>query len=552
MSDRRPAKPVVSAATHTLGLHHGEVLLRLANTYPTITLTVVEAVQNAIDADAEKVFIGIDVQRRSIIVLDDGLGVTVDKFQEALLSVGKGIKRPGSLGRFGLGLISPLNKCTRYVFASQPVGERNVNWWEFEGDRIRGQHHEVQIPYGLNAELPAIPSQFRRSANGLRARWRTFVWLSGVTQDKVVGAADLDELEGQIRTKLGPGMRRKGTTAHIVLIDERGQMSDTRSVDPGEYTGERLPVVTYTDADCGEVRFELYRAHKTGGVRRGEVVFMRTGDNYPVLWRELFGQALGGRWLEIAKDALDALGSGYFEGVIYADKVELHQERTKFIWNEALRGLFMALGTWYSEHGQAHFEDEQEARRERRYQELGERSLAKIMGLLEKNTAFSLLARRLLGVLPGEEPVQQPRPGRGGSSDGNSGGSSGTRTKRPRVVANPPPNRDRPAQDREPHPTLRFAYEMLEHSTRLWEFDADSGMLTFNVRHPVWVSLDETAGRHTSRNDRQIMHLQEWLALKLLRLLSRHDDPDFDLEIMRIDVDDEVKYYAEMFILGNK
>jgi hypothetical protein len=155
------------------------------------------------------------------------------------------------------------------------------------------------------------------------------------------------------------------------------------------------------------------------------------------------------------------------------------------------------------------------------------------------------MARSLQGALPDE--VKTSAAERKRASTAGNGEKSSSGEKRPRRVVVSPPERAGDAKQQENRPMLRFSYEMLM-SSRLWEFDAETGVLTFNVRHPTWVRLDETDGKRTARNDRQIMHLQEWLTLKLLLILSRHDEPDFDFDIARIPVDNEVKYYAEMFI----
>lgn len=331
-----------------LTLHVGEALMRLANEYPTLTLTVVETIQNAIDASAQTVFVGIDAAHHLVITLDDGEGVTEEKFQEALDSVCRGVKKPGSLGRFGLGLISPLNKCQQFVFASQPNipgrekrGKANV--WTFIGDEIKVQHHDADVPYSEQDRLPEIPDQFLKLSTERPAAWRTMVRIEGVIHDRVIGEVDLDDLEHLVRSKLEIGMRAKGTTVHLAVVGAGGELLDKRDIDPEDYTGEPLEVVSHSGEKCGTVTFELYRARKTGGQRRGQVRIMRTGDNSPVTWREFYTQAMGSKKLQHVKEPFDALGSGYFEGMIYAEDIELDSARTKFRLGEALDGLYVAI-----------------------------------------------------------------------------------------------------------------------------------------------------------------------------------------------------------------
>jgi len=530
-----------------LGLHQGEVLLKLASTYPTVTLTAVEAVQNALDADAKNVFVGVDLGRRTLIVLDDGNGVTQDKFRQALKSVGKGVKRPGSLGRFGLGLISPLNKCTRFVFASHPVGAAEANIWSFEGAKIRVQHEKVTIPLEQAKRLPRIPSQFAEHALGRYTQWRSILLLHEITEDKIIGVTDLDELESQVRVKLGSVMRSKGTSVHVVLIAADGTVAE-RDIDPLEFTGEPLPIAEFDDPQCGHVIVELYRAPRSDGKRSGLVTVMQIGDNTQITMQEFYTQALGTRALQQAeiKAAFDVLRSGYFEGVIRAEKIELAPERNRFMLGQALNALYIAIYLWYADYGQQYYEDEKETRRDQRWQTLGEESLKKVLARLETDKTFAALARQLIGVLPDGKRASSIED----QEQGTSGGTGDGKSKRKRVEAKPPERAPRPQDPRRPRLnfTLRFAYEVLTESVRLWEFNTETGVLTFNVRHPIWTSLDETNGRRTTRNDKQIMHLQEYLTLKLLLMLARHDEPDFDFELARMPVDDEVKLYAAMFI----
>ncbi len=119
-----------------------------------------------------------------------------------------------------------------------------------------------------------------------------------------------------------------------------------------------------------------------------------------------------------------------------------------------------------------------------------------------------------------------------------------------RVVAKP--REPREGSERSSMPSfITFAYEMLYGSSRLWEYDADTGVLTFNIRHPLWAKVDETEGKHLARHDQQVMRLQEWLAFKVLKLLAKHDE-DTSFELRRIPIDEEVGDYIELFVLPRR
>jgi hypothetical protein len=541
-------KPSAPATGHALGFHQGEILHRLANTYPTLLLTLVEAAQNAIDADAETVHIGIDTVNRLVVVHDDGAGVTVEKFQQALLSVGKGIKAPGSLGHFGLGLVSPVNKCEIFHFYSAPMGDVRVNHWTFNGEEIRTQHETVQIPFEHLKGLPKVPAQFVPHMPRT-PRWRTVVKLERVTAQKVISLLDLSELEGHIRTKLSRGMRRVGTTVHVTLITEQGV--ETRTIKPATFTGERLPVVELHSEESGTVRFELYRAPKTSGHRHGEVVVVRDGDNYPISWHEFRAQAMGAKWLSTVKEAFAALSSGFFEGTIYI-QADLDPGRTKFALSDALYASYLVIDRWFREHGETLYNEELNVRREQRYQRLGEQSLGRILEQLNTNPELARMAQGLVGILPSEAPLEDQAADQDTTQRER---SSFRATAKPRSTVSPPAPAAgrRPKKQTRPRATstgtihISFVYEKMSLSLDLFSFDPSTGVMTFNVLHSTWVSVDETDGKHTAANDRQVRAIQEWLTFKVLLALSEHGIEELGehtAAIMR-----EAKSYVPLFIM---
>jgi hypothetical protein len=540
--ERGPQQPS-RTGIDSLGFHMGSVLWRFATDYyDTLMLTIIEAIQNGIDADATSVLVGIDLKESRVVIADNGTGIKTELFRSALQSIAKTVKKTDRMGRFGLGLISPLNKCQRFTITSQPQdpedGRPVTHRWTFVGKEIREQHDNVAIVYERVSAMPGIPTPFRSRARHVGTTWNTIVQLEEVTADKAIRTINLDEFEAQIRIKLSSGMRRAGTTVHIVLSDEQGTMSG-RQVNPLEYNGERLPVAEMVGADCGTIRFELYRANKTGGQRRGQVVVMQTGDNYPVSWKEFRAQAMGSRYLAEFPEAFNVLSSGHFEGVIYIERAELGPDRKKFILSEALIDSYMHIALWFEEHGQQYYEIEQEAQRDERYQRLGQESLDKLIQKLNDDPRLSMVLKELVG--PGSGPARPRQP--------SSGTGSSSRKPRRTVVE---PSGSRPSrpgsQPDKPTPAaLRFAYEQRPAWDHLWEYDHDNATIVFNTLHPEWVRLDETNGKHTARHDQQIIHLQLWLGLEVVFLLSEYSEPE-NFELARAHLDKRVKLYSAVLI----
>lgn len=547
--------------------------MRLANTYPSLLLTLIEGAQNAIDADADRIMLCIDLHQRAVIMADNGEGTTQEKFQQALFSVGKGIKTKDKLGRFGLGLISPLTKCSQFTFISAPPNRRKANSWTFAIKDIRGQREGATIPHDTLPSLPKLGRKFALYATDeFACEWRTMVKMTNVTQDKVTSLIDLDELESQVHGKLGQGMRRNKVSIRVVLIDERGKVQQ-RDITPVHYTGEPLGIVTYDDPSTGRVEFELYRAPKRSGERKGQVSVMAAGDNYPITMNEFVRQARGRKMADLLGEAMKVLGSGYFEGIIRCERLELAPERTKFVYNDVLETLYLIIDQWFEEYGQTHFRSEQEQSREARWQELALKSCDRLREIMARPESTALWDRLMStvefgrlgtghldpesGRPDGPDDETTLRTGQGGAGKSKTarpgGGSSSERTKEPKdrpgdvPFGARGPNGQRRRLVKGDSKGLWFGFEEMPLSSNLWDFDRQLGVLVINTRHPMWVRVDETNGRHLVRNAKWTQHLLEWLALEVLTLLHHYPD-ESDFELNRSLLDDKIPLHVRLFI----
>lgn len=538
----------------TLDFHHGEVLLKLSNIYPTLSKSILEMIQNALDALAAHVYVKIDLKNRVAIVMDDGEGITPEKFAEALQSVGKSVKnRRNKLGRFGLGLISPLGKVREYSITSFPASVTSPLEWVFNARAIAPQASGVNIPVRL---LPRFVPE--KCDWQVKAYWRTIVKLTGITTDKVISMIDLDNFEDDLLANFGQAMRMHGTICFIELIDEQGQHSQ-REIRPKEYSGQPFPVIAYSGPDAGSVSFELYRSRSRSGKRNGIVSIRQEGDLFLLPWRNFVNQARGLGWADTSA-AFEALGSGYFEGIITAEKIRLATTRSKFDISEALTELYVVIDDWFNEHGHAYLTDEKEKARSERLQQLGLKSLERWNDLLD-DPAYASLRRALENTFVfgrlGEGHVM-PKGGKPGDFEeepsirvgqGNAGKPRQERDDSPPRTAPHEPDRpgDLPMTSRGPKGHIRqlikhdslglqLAHEPLD-SARLWELDADKGVLYFNTAHRLWEACE--------KRDAHVMHLQDWVIMQVLHLLTM---PQERFEDFRSLVDQQAKSYVELFV----
>ncbi len=540
-----------------LDFHHGEVLLRLSDTYPTLSKSILEMIQNALDAMAQHVYIKIDLKNREAIIMDDGEGISEEKFHEALRSVGRTVKsRRNKLGRFGLGLISPLRKVKYFTVTSFAAGASSPIEWKFDPGKIILQSSEVSIPMRTLGRFVPVENKW-----GVKTSWRTYVRLVGITSDKVVSMIDLDDFEDNLLANFGLAMRMGGTICYIELVDEQGR-SQRREIRPKEYSGHPFPVVAYTGDDAGTVTFELYRSRSHRGKRTGTVSLRQEGDQFLLPWKLVVIQARGLGWADTSP-AFAALASGYFEGCITAQKIELAATRSKFNANDALIDLYFQIDQWFNEHGRAFLDDEKEKARSERLQGLGLRSLERWNELLDE-PAYASLRRALLetfvfgrlGVghmLPDAEVGDYEDGPSIRAGQGGAGKERAPRTGKSRGEVSPhQPHRpgDIPMTSRGPKGNIRqlvkhdslglqLAYEPLD-SSRLWELDGSLGTLFFNTAHRQWEVCE--------KKDSHILHLQDWVILQVLHLLTL---PQERFEEYRSLVDQQTKSYIDLFVLSS-
>ena len=550
--------PKSTITTSAVDVHKGEVLLMVSNTYPSLPLTAAECWQNAIDGGATKIIVVFDLRQRDVYIADNGDGVTPEKFQEALLSVGRSIKNRNKLGRFGRGLISPLGKCERYEFISQSGANNPPVQWTFEQARIRKMRTEVTIPTKTIGMLPAVPKPLGIEVRDLSERWRTMVIMRKLIDDRTLTSVDMDDFESIIRTKFGAAMFKGGISGRVVIRDLDGKI-ESRDIQPETFTGEPLGVYTVDAAGAaGKVMFELFRARKRNGKRTGVVTVCEMENLSGVRWVDFMRQVRMSGWDKLS-EAFEALSSGHFEGVIKATGIELDPERTKFVYGDAVVDLYTVIDRWFEDVGRQQYDEEQRRSTEERLQEIGRRTMDKLREMLADSRYANL--RNLLdnaNILGLPEPVVQPNMGEdddsddtGGSSEGGakggggsgggkgSGGSSGSSGKGSRSP------RTQPIGD--PSLGLWISHEPFEFSSRLWEFDPSKGLLGINIAHPVWLMLDDTENpKRSVKNDRAVERLQLWLVLQALSLLSIPADMWDEGKTM---IDLQIKPMAELFFV---
>lgn len=538
-------------------MHEGETLIREAGQYPTLLDVVLEGVQNAIDKMATVIRLTINYRSRNMTLRDNGNGVTREEFERALQSVGHTIKRDDKLGRFGLGLVSPLGKCESFTFTSTPRTDPSAFIeWTFVTEDLRSQRKISGIPLRKRNDVQYAKDGGGKISGRDVVDWRTEVAIHNFARDRFVSSSgmNVDVLRDAVVEKFGVVMRRNDVVIAVTLVDHDGNRNTTEIVAP-EFSGIKLSEVTVESKKAGKCVFRLFLARRgPKGRRAGKVLVGIVGDDFRFGF-DLFANSLPAD-MRPNEEAIQALASGLFEGEIVGTWLKLHANRKSFEVNEELAGFCGAISEWFETVGKEHYREAKDARAEERMQELGLRSLRVIEEMM-RNPACDALKKVIASFNRGIVGAGHAPKGRGvmltslkslrailPSSSSGSNGSGGTgspsvpKDDHPLVAAGPRGQRRKSVKSTSLGLTL--VHEPLG-GERLWVLDAHDGVLTLNTRHPVWVECDE-------RGDSTVMRFQEFL---ILEALSTYTLPEMMRESVRANRDEMSTAYAFLLIHGD-
>lgn len=541
------------------GFHEGEALHNLAKYYPRIIDVLLEVVQNAIDKNATRIMLTINQKVRNIVVRDDGDGVTLRQFEDALTSISSSKKRKDQLGRFGLGLISPLGKCVRFLFTSTPRQDpHSYLEWTFDSEDLRVQKKITGIPMRARKDLHFTKGESANSRSASYVPWRTQVSIENYTVDKQINRVTFESLRDGILDRFGASMRRKNTLVLVTITDENGHKG-THEIRAKDFEGARIEEVELSEQDSGRTTFRLFLARKADRGRKGKVLVGEAGNDFRLDFNS-FNRSLP-EVCELAHEVVAALGSGVFEGEILNTRIQLQASRRGFEASDALTGFCSSLEKWYEEYGSKYYKEAQEQRQEERYQSLGARSL-KVLEDILKQPAFAGMRKAFerfsVGTVgPGHvEKRGKIAPIKSLSAQGaaasNSNGDS-DRAYNPKEEPEDELKNHNPLTVRGPKGSYRrrvrnnslgleLWYDAMQGSDNLWILEEETGTLRINVLHPLWRQCED-------HSDKTLMRFQEYLMLQALGLLL--GPPEWS-QHARLVLDEINAPYVHMLIHGDQ
>ncbi len=521
--------------TSEVNFSQGRALCKIAGEYPTLYEVIMESVQNAIDAGATDIEILLNRKNCNIVIHDNGCGVGMADFQNALNRVCESVKERGKLGQFGIGLISPLGKCARFTFTSCPKGlAAPYVEWTFETEKIREQSDQVTVPHRTRNDLVHVSGHGGGHRRGITpVEWRTEVAIYGYTKDKVVNRIQgADALLEGITERYGAAMRRNDVKVGIAIINEDGTQ-DLKTGKAKRWSGKKLEERKVNNYHGGDTTVRLYLAKKTDKGYQGQVMMGEADNDFRIRLSQ-FGKSAGQL---IDADVVEVLSSGIFEGEILTQKARLHENRRSFVQNEGLLGFCEGIDEWFRQHGKRYYDDAQEQQEDQRYQDLGLRSMKNIESLLRDPMFADVLdvvgkfKRGSIGdghQAPAGASVLGKQKEKSIAIGGNPNGHEGSDTKErqpaenlsnhhPYTVAGPS-GRHRTVVKSDSL-GLQFSHTAMEGSDKLFVLDTLNGILHFNIRHPIWVACDRDG-----KGNREIMQLQEFVTIQALLLETRPDE----------------------------
>jgi hypothetical protein len=516
-----------------LGVHVGNMLMYAAATYDNLLKTAIEAVQNALDARARNVFVGFDLCDRFATIADDGSGVSPEKFAGALGAVGQSQKDldKNALGKFGLGLISPLDKCLFFEFISRVGSEGRIHAWVFAQERIKASADASEIDEIVLDGMPSLEQVFEKEAQKIGTAWNTIVRLHKTTPDRVVSRLTAEKLAEQILSRFNDAMLARQTTCHLFVRDERGRVHK-QVVRPVQYKGEALegsPFVVENAGEAERVTIELYRAPRVRGKRQGVIrVSDSRGEVYGIPLKDFLTQVK--QDLGYDNEGFTELLSGYFEGLVRA-KIDINVKREAFLANQALLDFVIAFDEWYKTTGREYYEGEQDRDRDNRYRTLTGFSLATAEKVLARNPQAIQTIRDALqgmgGSLPAEGMALQLKVDKEGKKRGRSpegvggrtgpGQGRGSESAKSGTTERKPPSRSAVKEE-----SLGLTVEVTEFqlSNDLWRFDPTTWTISVNSSNDVWADLDGASSetRHLY-HDHWVVQFLSWIISEAIRML---------------------------------
>lgn len=515
-------------STVKMGIHVGRALKFITDNYPTLNKVILELVQNSLDSDAKNICIAINYRNDSLKVRDNGSGISIQKFSEAVRSVCNSSKKAGKLGQFGIGLLSPLGKCEEFIITSAPQGPNpKYRSWYFNSKEILRSEDLPEIAYKDCPEIVYSRNLNIHLPNKRPVDWYTEVAVNNFTKDSSINAIAVDDLRSLILAHFSEAMKKLDTVVTVRIMSKEKEKTDL-TFKAADFKGEKLNKVIYGSEENGQTSFEMYVSPKTKKGRQGQILVGVKGNDFRIPF-SVFIKSIRDM---INVEAYHILTSGTFEGAIISDQCTLHQNRKEFENNEKLLYFCIHINDWVASHGQKQISGMKDAEKDVWLQAVGSLALRNLEEKIKTEMPHLLSVVKAFknGTIGsghnGFDKTRKPQDfsstdwkdvlknaGQEKVKDVTPKPHTEPKTDHPEhtpfIVAGPKGQKRRVVRG---HSTgIQFVYEELPGNENHWEFNKDSGMLVFNTRSDVWDRMEQAG-------ERNLILYQEYVAIKALEM----------------------------------
>ena len=167
------------------------------STYANFPSAIREIIVNSYDADAENVWVDIDIKKEIITIRDDGKGMNEEDFAFYLRIAGKSRKKDSHqtkakrqiIGQFGVGFLSALPFCEKYIIETKRKGtDQVVHATISSTEYFKNEFNAIDVEeIPINGSTKSIPSAFSDQYTRIRLVGFSNLTKAFVNKDYSVG-----------------------------------------------------------------------------------------------------------------------------------------------------------------------------------------------------------------------------------------------------------------------------------------------------------------------------------------------------------------------------
>lgn len=365
-----------------VGLHHGNSLQYLSQSYGNGPEVSREAVQNALDKSARNVFIKIDAVKATLTIFDDGNGADKDeitrKFSKVSLSLKVGVA--GMRGQKGIGNLAVFAVGQTWKLTTRKKGTQ---------DPLRSYMLDISELEKDSGLLVHVAMANQKSLEGAPFKANTVLEITGVSKTALRQLADKESMERVMQEAFNDTLIKGGVLVQV-LYKGPNQQKQRYEVKPLRFRGRKMDTEVY-QTKYGPVAFDFY--HLPEPSKSPNILVSHNGV-YSIPLGNFFKLGI------LSKGLNDAFMAGHFEGEIRLGFCKMNPQRTAFEHNDELSAFVGAVEEFGEEILKPLISHFKESDREERLKKVLETALKKMKQFLDKHP--NMMPTRMKSLVSGD------------------------------------------------------------------------------------------------------------------------------------------------------